>query len=116
MHTEPISSTSSNPLYTVKTPTSYEKQICQNPNLYAPPGMDGAFELAYPLLKEVSSSLRVNEEMNAFDLTDVLDERESGEEHYLDICHVTHAANLIIASAMFEEIARSLGTDLPGSN
>ena len=103
-------------LYTVRTPTTYEKKIRQNPNLYAPPGMDGAFELAYPLLREVSRNLRSSEEMNAFDLTDVLDEREPGQEHYLDICHVTHAANLIIASAMFEEIAPSLDTKLPGSN
>jgi len=100
-------------IYTVKAPTPYEQRIVQNPNLYAPPGMDAAFEVAYPLLQDVSKSLRAVEKIDAFDLSDILDVREPGEEHYLDICHVTDRANFIIASRIFDEIKGSLDAESP---
>ena len=98
-------------IYTLKAPTAYETEVKQNPNLYAPPGMEDAFEVAYPLLREVSESLKSDPKMTAVDLSQIMDGRESGEEHYLDICHVTDKANSIIASDIFDTIRRKLDAE-----
>ena len=97
-------------IYTLESPTVYEEEVRANPNLYAPPGMDIAFEVAYPLLEEVSRSLREDDRIDAYDLTKLFDGRERGVEHYLDICHVAHVANGLIASAMFDRIEQSLNS------
>jgi hypothetical protein len=102
-------------IYTLKKPSTYEVQVMRNPKLYAPPGMDVVFYQAYPLLREVSAGLRATKTVDAFDLSEILDPRESDEEHYLDICHVADRANFIIASRIFRDIKQVLDADLEGN-
>jgi hypothetical protein len=76
--------------------SSYESKISRNPNL-VPPGTQTALETAY----ESFQSAFENVLFLHFDLTGILD----GEpEHYLDNCHVTHEANVLIARSMMERL------------
>ena len=96
-------------LYTVKKPSAYERGVLANPNLFAPPGMAQAFRRGYPVLREVNSMLRDDLGLDCHDLSYAL-EREAGvyDEYYLDICHVNHAANRVIAQRIFRKIQARL--------
>jgi hypothetical protein len=78
--------------------SNYEKQVIQN-ELKALPGIDEAFEVGYPHLRAVLDAAS-QEGLVSYDLSDVLVDREPGEEFYLDFCHVNHLANERIARAI----------------
>jgi hypothetical protein len=62
-----------------------------------------AYEVGYPLLQAAIREAD-SQGIEAYDLTDLLDTRSTGEEFYLDFVHVNHEANEKIARALFEAI------------
>jgi hypothetical protein len=77
--------------------TSYEDAVVSN--FYINPnGLETAFMAGYPLLREAVPGVA------SFDLSGVLDERQRGEEFYLDFCHVNHVANARIAGAIMARL------------
>jgi hypothetical protein len=82
-------------LFTRRKPNAYERSVAAN-ELKALAGLDQAFALGYPRLRQAAAAAGVE----AFDLTAALEEREAGEEYYLDFCHVNHAANERLARAI----------------
>ena len=95
-------------IYTLPTLSEYEKTVVSNYNLFAPPGMEIAFQKGYPRLRKVNALLSTAHLVDSYDLTHILDSREHGEEFYLDTCHVTHKANQIIAHHIFSKIDAKL--------
>jgi hypothetical protein len=89
-------------LFSLRKPTAYEQQLIAN-DLKAMPGLDRAFALGYPCLRSGLASA-AKEGLVSFDLTDLFDKRDPGEEYYLDFCHVNHVANQRIAEALFDRV------------
>ncbi len=87
-------------IFSLSHKTNYEKQVIQN-ELKGMPGLDEAFDLGYPRLRAALDAAG-QEGLVSFDISDVLGEREAGQEFYLDFCHVNHLANERIARAIFE--------------
>jgi hypothetical protein len=92
-------------LFTLGKPTRYEAEVAAN-ELKALPGLDRAYALGYPRLRQAVASA-AEQGLVSFDLSGILDGREAGEEYYLDFCHVNHAANQRIAEAIFERVVAS---------
>lgn len=88
--------------------TPYEQGLVANP-LGTAPGVETAFRTGYPRLRETARALE-REGVAYRDISDALDRRSSGEEVFLDFCHVAHRGNELVAQRMmrdyFETIAR----------
>jgi hypothetical protein len=84
--------------------SSYESSLVQN-GWITPPGLGRAFEAGYPVLRRACQETAEAGVPN-FDLSGVLDSRT--EEVYLDYCHVNHAANQMIAHAIFDRLSAFL--------
>ena len=84
-------------LYVQPVRSDYEKEILRNCYIN-PAGLDTAFAAGYPVLRGQPDT--------GIDFTEILWRRSSGEEYYLDYCHVNHAANERIARALMAEIDR----------
>ncbi len=85
--------------------SDYERRLRRNPYLI-PRGIEKSFTMGYPRLRNVAAQLA--QDINSVDLTDILNERLSGEEYFLDSVHVTHKANQIIATHIFRSISEVL--------
>jgi hypothetical protein len=81
------------------SPDPYEQSLFENPFL-APAGIKPAFVQGQSALQAMTRRLRAQGLM-AFDLTDAFDARPNGEEIFLDLFHVNHHGNEIIAQRMF---------------
>jgi hypothetical protein len=51
----------------------------------------------------------LRDEFPSHDLSSTLDERPSGDEYFIDDCHVTGGANAIVARKIFEGLIVSAG-------
>ena len=99
-------------IYTLSKLSEYERKVISNPNLFAPRGMEISFQKGYPRLIKVNNRLFEEQQLDCYDLTHVLDNRENqGEEYYLDTCHVSHKANQIIAQHIFLKIHSKLNVE-----
>lgn len=78
--------------------SDYERGVRDN-ELKQFPGLDLAFESAYPRLRQAAETFAAQGGRSA-DSSALLDDRPAGEEFYLDFCHVNHRAN--------EQIGREL--------
>jgi hypothetical protein len=81
------------------SPDAYEQSLFENPFL-APAGIKPAFVQGQPALQAMTRRLRA-QGLLAFDLTDAFDARPNGEEIFLDLFHVNHRGNEIIAQRIF---------------
>ena len=91
--------------------TAYEEQLLQNHHV-VPKGTKEAFQKGYPALKAAIRELA--ETIRSHDLSGVLNRRPGNREYYLDVCHVNHEANRIIADAVIEHVRKDL--ELPGTD
>jgi hypothetical protein len=89
-------------LFSLRSPSAYERAVMRN-ELAALPGLDEAFRLGYPRLRQALSTAAA-EGVVSHDLADALDARSAGEEFYFDFCHVNHAANERLARALCERV------------
>ncbi len=90
-------------VFTLKKPTEYERWISEN-QLLIMPGLDIAFDIGYPKLKEGLEDAKLNG-LNSHDLSGIYDGRNTNdEEYYLDFCHVNHVATQIIAQKIYDVI------------
>jgi hypothetical protein len=87
-------------LFSLPRHTAYERGVIRN-ELLALPGLDMAFRLGYPRLRQAAAKA-AETGMCRCDLSDVLEERSEAEEFYLDFCHVNHAANERLAQTICE--------------
>ena len=78
--------------------TPYEETLVRNYYIN-PNGLETAFTAGYPLLRD---AVLHTPGTASCDLAGVLDDRQPGEEFYLDFCHVNHSANARIAAAMMQ--------------
>jgi hypothetical protein len=85
-------------LFTLKRLSTYERALVDNESKILP-GMDQAFRLGYPRLRQ-GIATAAGAGVRTHDLTDALDERTGGEEYYLDFYHVNHSANERVARAL----------------
>jgi len=88
-------------LLTVEAPSAYERSLLRYTHL-SPKGIDLAYRYGYPELREVAAEL--GRDGFSVDLSGLLNERQPGEEFYLDTCHVNHRGNEIIAAAIAREV------------
>jgi hypothetical protein len=79
----------------VASPDSYERSLFDNP-YFAPAGIRQAFVHGQAALQAMTRRLRAGG-LLAFDLTDAFDSRPAGEEIFIDLFHVNHRGNEIIA-------------------
>lgn len=87
-------------LFTMPTLSAYERSLVDNHYLVKP-GLDEAFRLGYPPLREMLA-LQGRDGLETVDLSHVLDTaRLSGHEFYFDAFHVDDEANEIVALAIF---------------
>jgi lysophospholipase L1-like esterase len=84
--------------------TTYEKGLIENGWLTAP-GLDRAFQAGYAALRRSGAEAGQGGVLN-FDLSGCLDPRT--EEVYLDYAHVNHAANQMIAKAIYGHLVEFL--------
>jgi hypothetical protein len=89
-------------LFALRSPSAYERAVMRN-ELAALPGLDQAFRLGYPRLRQALSAAAA-QGLVSYDLADALDARRDGEEFYFDFCHVNHAANERLARAICERV------------
>jgi len=89
--------------------TPYEQSLIRNYYIN-PNGLETAFQAAWPLLEDAASRM---EGGHAYDLSHILDARAEREEFYLDYCHVNHAANARIATAILEGLLADIERDRP---
>jgi hypothetical protein len=89
-------------LFSLRSPSAYECAVMRN-ELAALPGLDEAFRLGYPRLRQALSTAAA-QGLVSYDLADALDARCDGEEFYFDFCHVNHAANERLARAICERV------------
>jgi hypothetical protein len=89
-------------LFALERPSAYERSVMRN-ELKSLPGLDEAYRLGYPRLRQAAATAR-RDGITAHDLSGALDTRAGGEEFYFDFCHVNHTAN--------DRLARALGTYL----
>jgi lysophospholipase L1-like esterase len=99
-------------LFCLPQRTAYENALLQN-HAVVPRGLDVAFNRGYPVLRKALAALPT--EVKSHDLSSILDQRPAGTEYYLDVCHVNHEANRIIAEAIFKALEGELkkGTSGP---
>ena len=91
-------------IFTRQQLSQYENRLLLNYELN-PVGIDGAFRRGYPVLREVHNNLLQHGKLNLYDLTRIFDNRENEtDEYYLDIAHVNHKANAIIAKEIFFKV------------
>jgi hypothetical protein len=81
--------------------TPYEQALIANP-LGTAPGVETAFRKGYPRLRETAVALE-SDRIAYRDISDALDGRPSGEEVFLDFCHVAHRGNELIAQRMMRD-------------
>jgi lysophospholipase L1-like esterase len=89
------------------SPDPYEKSLFENPFL-APAGIKPAFMQGQPALQDMTRRLRA-QGLLAFDLTDAFDGRPNGDEIFLDLFHVNHRGNEIIAQRIFTVVTDQIG-------
>jgi hypothetical protein len=89
-------------LFSLARPTAYERDVIRN-ELKSLPGLDEAYRLGYPRLRQVTASA-ARAGVATLDLSDAFDARENGVEFYFDFCHVNHTAN--------DRLARAIGAHL----
>jgi hypothetical protein len=85
------------------SPDPYEQSLFDNP-YFAPAGVRQAFVHGQAALQAMTRRLRANG-LLAFDLTDTFDSRPAEEEIFIDLFHVNHRGNEIIAQRMFTVVA-----------
>jgi hypothetical protein len=89
-------------LFSLRKPSAYERAVMRNERA-ALPGLDEAFRLGYPRLRQALSTAAA-QGLVSHDLAGALNARRDGEEFYLDFCHVNHAANERLARAICERV------------
>jgi hypothetical protein len=89
-------------IFTLPHPSHYERRTAEN-ELKALPGLDLAFELGYPRLRQALAAA-AEQGVVSFDIADALNERRPRQQYYLDFCHVNHAANERIANVIFAHV------------
>jgi hypothetical protein len=82
--------------------SDYEEWVVAN-QLKSVPGMDEAFRIGYPKLREAIERAR-SAGVVSFDISDAFLDRPPGEEIYFDAYHVNHVGNAMAAQRMFEAI------------
>jgi hypothetical protein len=87
-------------IFTLPHHSHDERRVIQN-ELKALPGLDTAFELGYPRLRNALGDA-AREGIVSVDLSDALTQRRLKQQFYLDFCHVNHEANERIAQLIFE--------------
>lgn len=93
-------------LFTSSPMTDYEKKLAAKKFILYP-GMQESFNIGNPVL-QITTKRLATDGIKSFDISDVLNNRPTGEEFYLDHCHVTHVANHYIALAIFDKVAPQL--------
>lgn len=88
-------------LFTLAAPTAYERTLLENHNIVFA-GLDVAYEAGYPVLREVLAELAGS--LRSYDLSDALDDRSTGEEYFIDDCHMTHEGNHLIAQRILTRV------------
>ena len=86
--------------------TPYERKILNNP-LTTAPGVDTAFHVGYPQLRNEAVAL-AGEGIEFHDISNALDGRPDGDEVFLDFCHLNHEGNRLIAQRMMDVYFRPL--------
>jgi lysophospholipase L1-like esterase len=94
-------------IFSLAKPSPYEQKVAQN-ELRALPGLDRAYEIGYPRLRDASLDLA-----DSYDLSGILDEGRTGQEYYLDFCHVNHDANQRIAQAIYDRLFAPSSSQAP---
>ncbi len=89
-------------LFSLAHPSDYERTVIRN-ELLTLPGIDEAFRLGYPRLRQAVAKAD-QAGLVTIDLTAAFDERPEGEEYYLDFCHVNHTANARLAQRICEQL------------
>jgi hypothetical protein len=85
-------------IFTLPKHSSHERWLIEN-ELKNLPGLDRAFQIAYPRLKRAAAQGCGSSNV---DLADALDGHDAETELYFDFCHVNHMANRTIARRIFE--------------
>lgn len=88
-------------LYSDNKLTAYEKELMNSGVIK--PGIKEAFDSGYAELQKKVFELAHNN-IESYDLGNILNDRPEGEEYFLDYCHVTHKGNKRIAEAIFEKL------------
>ena len=81
----------------------YENNLILNNHIIGT-GIGASFKIAYPTLKKDVQNLNNDYGINTYDLTNIFDSREKGEEFFLDWVHVADKGNYYIAKSMYEKI------------
>jgi lysophospholipase L1-like esterase len=82
--------------------TNHEEWVVAN-ELKSIPGVDEAFRIGYPKLREAIEQAR-SAGVVSFDITDAFVDRPLGEEIYFDAYHVNHVGNALAAQRIYESI------------
>jgi hypothetical protein len=98
-------------LFTSGRMTDYERRVRDN-ELKQFPGLDLAYESAYPCLRHAAEAFAVQGGRSA-DLSALFEDRPAGEEFYLDFCHVNHRANERIGRALCRLVLELEGGTVP---
>ena len=86
--------------------SSYERELLNNEYI-VPPAQQIAFAAGTPILEKTANSLDQLGIRNS-DLSGLFNVKNTDEEFFLDICHVTEAGNKRIAEAIYQKIAPQL--------
>jgi len=92
-------------IFTINNRSEYENTLISNYYLN-PNGLEKSFSIGYSILKEVIKE--ISQQVKSFDISYLLNEREQGEEFYLDACHVNHKANKKIAEKIFDVVKKEI--------
>jgi lysophospholipase L1-like esterase len=98
-------------LFTLSKRSAYEQELLDhygNTHII-PAGLELAFARGYPVLKQAVIGISA-QNINSNDISNILDDRQEGEEFYLDWVHVNHHGNQIIAEYIFREVVKNLPT------
>lgn len=94
-------------LFATPLSTAYRRELLRDYR-ETPPGMDIAFQLGYPRLREALANAR-HDGVVSFDLSDLLAAERVPDEVFLDFAQVNDVANEIIARAIYARIADRVG-------
>ncbi len=87
-------------IFTLSNKSEHKRWLMEN-DLKSSPGLDIAFDLGYPKLKE-AIVLAKTKNIISYDLTKALDNATT--EVYLDLLHINHVGNKLIAQYVYENL------------
>jgi len=95
-------------LFSVNYFSIYEINLKENKYLVGA-GIEEVFKFGYPVLESDVKQLKTKYAVNTYDLTKIFDNRDYGEELFLDWVHVADKGNIYIAKEIYEIIDKNNG-------